>query len=119
MSVSSEIHVGRYRLRCCRTLRLLYNCYMQWALNISRTYCNSVTRIPSVYKLVLFIYQLVRRRRAPSRVIVLFVRDLAQYLWVRLYPEEAFSLKVPLINMCAVQDVTSWFNRHVHNDVTT
>jgi len=34
MSISSEIHVGRYRLRCCTSLRLLYNCYTQCALNI-------------------------------------------------------------------------------------
>jgi len=110
MSVSSEIHVGRYRLRCCRTLRLPYNCYTQCALNISRKYCNSVNRILSVYKLVLSIYQLLRRSGAPWRVYSTFCTwSGAVCVWVRLYPEEAFSLKPPMINMtCAVQGVTSW-----------
>ena len=40
--------------------------------------------------------------------IVLSVRDLAQYVWVRLYSEEVFSLKAPVRKMmCVVQGVAS------------
>jgi hypothetical protein len=118
-STYSELHVGRYRRRYCTTIRLLYKCYMQCALNISRNQRKSVIRIPSVCKLALFIYQLMRRCSRRGGCVVLFVRDLAHYLWACLCPAEAVSLKASVRKMMpAVQGVTSRFNRHAHNDFT-